>query len=70
MKKAIKELLPGETFLDSFGLALTVIATQPVPFLGIPRTNQKIRVTFKTEAGNEIYQDLRADRIVEVIYEY
>jgi hypothetical protein len=64
--KPIKNLNPGETFIDSFGLELTVIAIKELPFLGIERTSPKVRVTFKTQSGREMYQTFRADRMVEV----
>lgn len=65
--KPIKELKPGDTFIDSLGLFLTIVSIQELPFLKIPKTSRKVRVVFKTQSGREMTQNFRADSLVEVL---
>lgn len=65
--KKIKDLSPGETFVDSLGCYLTAEKVMPLPWLGIPRTSPQVRVYFVTEAGNRMFCMFRADRVVAVV---
>lgn len=65
MKKQIKNLKPGDVFLDSFGCKLLVEKIEVLlPWLGIKRTSPKSRVTFVTENGYRMFQNFRSDREV------
>lgn len=64
--KAMKDLKPGDTFVDSLGYELTVITIEDLDFVAIPGTSQKVLVRFKTQNGNEMFQNFRANRMVAV----
>jgi hypothetical protein len=62
--KAVKDLKVGEVFFDSFGLELTVLSIKELsPSCTL---TPKVRIVFKTQAGNEMFQSFRSDRKVEV----
>jgi hypothetical protein len=65
--KKIKDLKPGEVFLDSFGLPLKVEKTTPVRWQGIPNTEPKIKVFFITDRGNRMFMNFRANKEVKII---
>lgn len=67
MEKTIRELKSGETFLDTFGVALTVERIEPLPWLAVPGTSPKMRVWFITSLGNRMYQNFPADRKIKVV---
>ena len=62
----IKDLKPGDVFFDSLGCRLKVEKVEALPWLGIPRTSPKSRVTLVTEGGNRMTQNFRSDREIEV----
>ena len=65
--KQIKDLRPGETFLDSFGRPLKVIKTMEMTRPGTHLGRQKVKVTFETESKRKMYLTYYADRMVEVL---
>lgn len=63
MKKMVKDLLPGDVFLDSFGLKLSVLKVKELS----GRMYPECVVDFVTERGNVMHQRLRSDRSVKVV---
>lgn len=68
-RKAIMNLVPGDTFLDTYDQRLTVEKVEEIPWLGIPRTSPRVKLYFTTSRGNSMHQNFRADRMVDVIKE-
>ena len=66
MKKRIKELIPGDVFIDSFGAHIKVEKIVDLPWLGIPRTSRKIQIFFES-GGHKMFMNYRANRDVEVV---
>jgi len=65
MTKKIKELKPGETFLDSFGLPLVVEKIVQLEWSGTPRTSPKTKVFF-TSNGKSMFMNFPSDRDVKL----
>lgn len=65
--KKIKDLIPGETFLDSLGMKITVVSIKELPWNQIPRTSPQVRLIFKTYSGREMFQNFKADKMVEIV---
>lgn len=65
--KKIKDLTPGEYYLDSYGCRFKVVSVQEIPFLGIPNTSPQVKVTFESYTGRIMFINYRADKIVEVL---
>lgn len=63
MKKLMKDLNPGDIFLDSFGIPLTVIGVEVLDRV----INQRVRVIFDTPKNNRMRQIHLADREVQVV---
>lgn len=62
-KKTMRELKPGEIFLDSFGLELKVVSVKIIDDRGLSPT---VKVSFITQRGLGMFQHFPADRMVSI----
>lgn len=63
-KKEVKELQAGDSFYDSLGTVLTVKKVIPLEWSGIPGTQPNVKILFTTPSGNEMFMNMRANRLV------